>query len=258
MKRLGILGAGFLSGIVARAWRDGLLPGYELVGITSRSGDKLAALCAEVGCPGFDTLAELLEQGCDIIAECAGVDAVRAGAIPILESGADVALLSIGALADRAFYARVFEATEKSGRRVHLASGAIGGFDVLRTVCLMGSAQAAMETRKGPKSLQGTPVYTPEMEGAEETAFEGTPAQAIQLLPTKVNVSVAAALATTGPEEMSFAIRSVPGYVGDEHKITVEREGIRAVVDVYSSTSAIAGWSVVALLRNLSSPIQFA
>lgn len=258
MKRLGILGAGFLGGIVARAWRDGLLPGYELVGITSRSREKLAALCGQVGCPAFETLEGLLDQGCDMVAECAGVQAVREGALPILESGADLAVLSIGALADPAFYEEVSRVAEKQGRKVHLASGAIGGFDVLRTVCLMGQAKSAMETRKGPGSLQGTPVYTPEMGSAEKTAFEGTPAQAIGLLPTKVNVSVAAALATTGPEAMAFAIRSIPGFVGDEHKITVEREGVRAVVDVYSDTSAIAAWSVVALLRNLAGPIQFA
>lgn len=257
MKRLGILGAGFLAGIVARAWRDGLLPDYQLVGITSRSGEKLAALCREVGCPTFGTLEELLNQGCDVVAECAGVQAVREGAISALESGADLVVLSIGALADPDFYARVSRAAEEQGRKVHLASGAIGGFDVLRTVTLMGQAQGAMETRKGPASLKNTPVYTPEMEGEACVAFSGTPAQAIALLPTKVNVSVAASLASTGPEEMAFSILSVPGFVGDDHKITVERPGVRAVVDVYSDTSAIAGWSVVALLRNLAGPIQF-
>lgn len=257
MKRLGILGAGFLGGIVARAWRDGLLPGYELVGITSQSMDKLEALCQEVGGPAFDTLETLLGQGCDVVAECAGVQAVRDGAIPTLEAGADLVVLSIGALADPGFYARVSHRAEELGRKVHLASGAIGGFDVLRTVSLMGAARGSMETHKGPASLKHTPVYSPDMEGAEKTAFSGTPAQAIELLPTKVNVSVAASLASTGPERMAFAIQSVPGFVGDDHKITVEREGVRAVVDVYSATSAIAGWSVVALLQNIDAPIQF-
>lgn len=257
MKRLGILGAGFLAGIVARAWRDGLLPGYELVGVTSRSAEKREALCREVGCPAFATLAQLLDQGCDIVAECAGVQAVREGAVPVLESGADLAVLSIGALADPAFYEEVSRVAKEQNRKVHLASGAIGGFDVLRTVTLMGQAQGTMETRKGPGSLAGTPVYAPEMEAEEKAAFQGTPAQAIELLPTKVNVSVAASLASTGPERMAFSIHSVPGFVGDDHKITVERPGVRAVVDVYSDTSAIAAWSVVALLQNLAAPIQF-
>lgn len=36
-KKLGILGCGYLGGIVAEAYRAGLLPDYELVGVTSRS-----------------------------------------------------------------------------------------------------------------------------------------------------------------------------------------------------------------------------
>jgi len=47
------------------------------------------------------------------------------------------------------------------------------------------------------------------------------------------------------------------GWGGDDHCITAEIEGVKAVVDICSSTSAIAGWSVVALLRNLSSPVCF-
>ena len=37
----------------------------------------------------------------------------------------------------------------------------------------------------------------------------------------------------------------------------IPEELYKAVVDIYSSTSAIAGWSVVALLQNLASPIMF-
>lgn len=85
--------------------------------------------------------------------------------------------------------------------------------------------------------------------------FKGNAKEAIALLPTKVNVAVASSLAATGPENTSVSIHSVPGMVGDDHKITAEIEGVKAVVDIYSSTSAIAGWSVVALLRNLVSPI---
>ena len=60
-----------------------------------------------------------------------------------------------------------------------------------------------------------------------------------------------------GPEITGVTMHSVPGWVGDDHCITAEIEGVKAVVDICSSTSAIAGWSVVALLRNLSSPVCF-
>ena len=35
--KLGIVGCGFLGNIVADAWKKGLLPDYELVGVTSLS-----------------------------------------------------------------------------------------------------------------------------------------------------------------------------------------------------------------------------
>ena len=75
---------------------------------------------------------------------------------------------------------------------------------------------------------------------------------------TEIGAGAAAtSLATTGPEITGVTMHSVPGWVGDDHCITAEIEGVKAVVDICSSTSAIAGWSVVALLRNLASPICF-
>ena len=67
----------------------------------------------------------------------------------------------------------------------------------------------------------------------------------------------ATALATTGPQTATARITSVPGMAGDDHKLVAEMDGMKAVVDIYSRTSSIAGWSVVALLRNLDSPVVF-
>ena len=105
----------------------------------------------------------------------------------------------------------------------------------------------------------GCPVFRDSLMDAreEEEVFAGNTKEAIKLLPTKVNVSVAASLATAGTEKTRFSIVSVPGMTGDDHRITAEVEGVKAVVDIYSDTSAIAAWSVVALLRNLVSPIMF-
>ncbi len=257
MKRLGILGNGFLAGILVEASEKGLLPGYQTVGILGRTADKTAALADRAGCVSCGSWEELMALAPDIVAECASVQGVRENALSILSAGVDLAVLSIGAFADAGFYARAAQAAQAGGARVYLASGAIGGFDVLRTVSLMGQAKASMETRKSPGSLQNTPVYTADMEDGERVAFSGTPAQAIGLLPTKVNVAVAAGLSTTGPERMDFCIHSVPGFVGDDHRITAEAPGVKAVVDIYSATSAIAGWSLVALLQNLDAPIRF-
>ena len=52
----------------------------------------------------------------------------------------NLVVLSIGAFADLAFYEEVKQAAREGGAKVHLASGAIGGFDVLQTVTLMAEA----------------------------------------------------------------------------------------------------------------------
>lgn len=48
--------------------------------------------------------------------------------------------------ADLAFYKQVQQAAREGSAKVHLASGAIGGFDVLQTVTLMAQAQQLEET----------------------------------------------------------------------------------------------------------------
>lgn len=257
--RLGILGNGYLAGIVVDALERGLLPEYELVGIFGRTAEKTQALAKRAGCEPCGSIEALLAQEPEYIAEAASVAAVQDYAVRILEAKCSLVVLSIGAFADREFYEKVSGAAAAAGARVHIASGAVGGFDVLRTISLMGQTAAGIETHKGPKSLMNTPLFQEKlMTGTGETCvFRGNAKEAIGLLPTKVNVAVAASLATVGPEAAGVKIYSVPGFVGDDHKITAETDGVKAVVDIYSSTSAIAGWSVVAVLRNIVSPIVF-
>lgn len=265
--RLAIIGNGFLAGIIVEASKKGMLSDYELVGILGRSEEKTKKLAEAADCAACFTIEELLANDPDIVAEAASVDAVKTYALPVLKHGADMAVLSIGAFADETFYAQAADCARANHGKIHIASGAIGGFDVLRTVTLMGQAEkeddkpvsVSFETHKGPASLQNTPLFEDHLmtDTAETTVFTGSAKEAIALLPTKVNVAVAASVASVGPEAEHVEITSVPGFVGDDHRITAEMEGIKAVVDIYSSTSAIAGWSVVALLQNIISPIVF-
>ena len=102
-----------------------------------------------------------------------------------------------------------------------------------------------------------TPVWDDSLLTEQKTVFTGNAKEAIATFPRRVNVAVATSLATTGPEITGVTMHSVPNWQGDDHRITAEIDGVKAVVDIYSRTSAIAGWSVVALLRNLASPVCF-
>lgn len=281
-KKLALLGNGYLSGIVVEAYNMGLLEDYKLTGILGRTKEKTEALAAKAGCRACSTIEELMEDKPDYVAEAASVKSIKDYAKTILCQGASLVVLSIGAFADQEFYEQAKNCAMEHGTRIYLASGAVGGFDVLRTTSLMALAQkmkaeglsaseagsldgyltAGISTRKGPASLMGTPVFKDYfMTDPEEAAvFSGSAKEAIGLLPTKVNVAVASSLATAGPDETTVDITSVPGMAGDDHKITAKIGGpdeVEAVVDIYSRTSAIAGWSTVAVLRNILSPVVF-
>ncbi len=241
--KLGILGNGFLAEIIVEACLKGLLPEYELAGVFGRTPEKTNALAEKGGCRACSAMEELLELKPDYIAEAASVQAVKDYAVEALNRGANLVVLSIGAFADQDFYRQVRETASAGGRKVHMASGAVGGFDVLRTISLMGQAKAGIRTKKGPQSLAGTPLFEDGLmvDTEERRVFSGNAKEAIGLLPTKVNVAVAASLATVGPGETSVNIFSVPGMTGDDHMITSEIQGVKAVIDIYSKPAPLQG-----------------
>ena len=126
-KKFGIVGCGFLGNIVADAWKNGLLPDYELVGVASRTRASAEKTAANVGCAVCDDVDALLALQPEYIVETASVEAVRAMAVPVLKKGVDLVIISIGAFADLDFYEQVKAAAVEGGAKVHLASGAIGG-----------------------------------------------------------------------------------------------------------------------------------
>ena len=71
-KRLGILGSGYLSGIVVDAWKQGLLEDYEIVGVMGRTPETVSEMAKKAGCVACLTLDELLAQKPDYIADGKG------------------------------------------------------------------------------------------------------------------------------------------------------------------------------------------
>ena len=260
--RLGIVGCGRLNRIVARAVADGLLPEYELVGCFSRTYASAEALAGEmagrgIACKPCQTIEELLALQPDIVAEAATPAGMRDVAVKCLSNGCSIVCLSIGALADDSFYAEVRATAAQHGTKVYMASGATGGFDVLRTATLMGGATAAFFNEKGPNALKGTSVYDEKLQNEQCVVFHGTATEAIAEFPTRVNVTVAASRASVGPEKMEVTMQSSPYFRGDTQRVEIRNPQVRATVDVYSATPEIAAWSVVAVLQNIVSPIVF-
>lgn len=262
MKKLVIVGCGYLAEIVADAVINGLLSEYDLVGVFSRTASKADRIVAKMqqhgkSCIPCRTLEELLALKPDYLVESASPAALKALALPTLKNGTSIVTLSIGALADTAFHKEVMETAKANGTRIYIASGATGGFDILRTATLMGNASARFFNEKGQYALRRSVVYDPSLETEQRVVFSGTAREAIGIFPTGLNVSVAASLASVGPENMQVTMQSTPGFIGDTQRVEIKNDQVHAVVDVYSATSEIAGWSVVSTLINIVSPIVF-
>ena len=262
MKRLAIVGCGRLAEIVASAIINGILPEYELIGVYSRSTTKANYLANKMqqhnkACKACQSLDELLSLKPDYLVETASPMAMKELAIKTLENGTSIITLSIGAFADTEFYNEVKRVAKLNNTRVYIASGATGGFDVLRTASLMGNASARFFNEKGPAALRRSVVYKPSLETEKKVVFSGTAREAIGVFPTGLNVSVAASLASVGPEKMQVTMQSTPGFTGDTQRVEIKNDQVHAIVDVYSATPEIAGWSVVSTLLNIISPIVF-
>ena len=123
----------------------------------------------------------------------------------------------------------------------------------------MSPIKASIHAQKAPASLKNTPLFTDELMRltTPQSVFSGTAQEAIALLPTKVNVAIATALASAGPENTMMQIDAVPDFPGDAYNIEIQGKEVRAALNIYSRTSAIAAWSVVRVLQNAVAPIVF-
>ena len=80
---------------------------------------------------------------------------------------------------------------------------------------------------------------------------------AARLARSETKNSCKSCCASIGPENMEMSMQSTPGFVGDTQRVEIKNDQVHAVIDVYSATAEIAGWSVVNTLLNITSPIVF-
>ncbi|MBU3114433.1 aspartate dehydrogenase domain-containing protein [Clostridium lacusfryxellense] len=257
--RLALIGSGYLNEIVANALENNYLPEYELVGVMGRNPERTQDFAKRHNCEACANIQELMALKPDFTAEAASPQAVIDYTETILKSGSNLVVLSIGAFADASLYEGVKKTAAENHKKIYIASGAVGGFDVLRATALMGPIKATMTSKKSPLSLYHTPLYKEELMKITEPeqVFTGTTKEAIEMLPFQFNVAVATALASAGPEKTTFNINAVPDFRGDEYNIEIQGEEVQTDLNIYSKTSSIAAWSVVAVLQNAVSPIVF-
>lgn len=257
--KLALVGSGYLSEIIANAVKDGPLSDYELVGVFGRTPEKVEAFAKRHNCEAFTDINELMDLKPDFTAEASTPEGLKQYGEVILKAKSNLVVLSIGALSDDTFYKKIETTAKENEKKVYIASGAVGGFDVLRTAALMSPIKAKMTSKKMPKALRETRDYDKSLLEITEPkeVFSGTTKEIMDFMPNGLNLAIATALASAGIEKTEMSVIATPDFVGDEYKIEVEGEDVWAEIDIYSENSAIAGWSVVSILKNAASTIVF-
>lgn len=264
--RLAIIGSGSLAGIIGNYISKELPEDYEVIGVLSARIENALKLANEINCKAYKRLDEMIKDRPDYIIEAASKSLVEDSALEILGNGINLIVLSIGAFADDYFYKRVAQTARENNCRVYLASGAVGGFDVLNSAMLMEEALVSITTEKSPSSLNGAPFLKGRdlSQNKIEEVFSGTAKEAIEAFPKNINVAVATALATTGVDNTKVTIRSIPGMKSNKHNIKLIGDTVKVVIEIESipssvnpKSSTLAAWSVISLLKRIVAPITF-
>jgi len=186
------------------------------------------------------------------------VEAASQQAVPILLEclpHCDVVAMSVGAFADERLLGRMRRSAEKYGRKIYLPSGAIGGTDAISAV---GSSAGSvlLETIKPPASLG-------RKDRERVVIFEGSAREACRLYPKNVNVSAALSLAGIGFERTRVRIVSDPAAAKNTHRITVESDAGRMVLEFENvpsvgnpKTSALAALSALRRIKKIKDALQ--
>jgi aspartate dehydrogenase len=263
--RLGLIGCGSIGSAVVKAIVSGRLPGVELVGATNLAGiDRAAKLTATAGCAFFADVPALLKIKPDLILEAASAEVVRSYAARILECGADLMMVSVGALADAEFFGRLMEQAKREGRQIYVPSGAIGGIDIIKAAVFGGLEECTLTTTKPPGALAGAPYVIErciDLEAIHEATaiFEGTARQAVRSFPQNLNVAAAVSLAGLGLDKTTVKVIADPAATRNVHEVFVRGEFGEATIRLVNQpsldnpkSSILTSLSVIATLQRIN------
>ena len=260
---VGIAGLGGIGLPLARALDAGI-DGLSLIAVSAR--DQTKALANLAGFRHTPRLVELPDLvAADIVVECVPASQFERVALPAIDAGRILVVLSAGALLPRMHLMRRAQAV---GARIIVPTGALLGLDAVRAVAEGPVESVTMETRKPPGGLEGAPYLDKHgisLSGMTEPllVFDGNALEAAAGFPANVNVAAALALAGIGPIRTKVRIWADPGIDRNMHTIQVEADAARFTMKIENvpskdnpRTGRLVALSVLACLRGLVSPLK--
>ena len=241
VKKVGLIGCGAIGTVLAEAIDRKIVVCDELV-IFDTDAAKAQKLKRELQfrVKIASSIDELLAAKPKVIVEAAGQQAVRDYYSKLVESKAQIIIMSTGALLS-------LNADEPN---VHYPAGAIGGLDAIAAAANAGINEVTITSRKNPKALNKTNTE-------EAIIYEGTAKEAARQFPREMNVAATLAL-TVKPVQVKVRVISDPKVTRNTHEINIKwRYGemnLRFANDPHPDnphTSALAAWSAIRLLQTL-------
>ena len=260
MTAVGLIGCGGIAQDVLAALRASPANGVSIVGALARPGRGEAARARLCGVDVVEALDALLARGPALVAEVAGQSAVAEHGDAVLRSGVDCLVISVGALADPALFARLRSAAHDGSSRILLPAGAIGGLDAIAAMRVAGLTSVRYRSRKPPAAWRGSPAEQAvdlDQLTRRTVLYKGTAGEAALLYPQNANVAAAVALAGLGFDATEVELVADPDAPGNIHEI--EAEGVAGSFSIQlqgkasrtnPKTSALAALSVARALLN--------
>lgn len=261
---VGMIGFGAIGRPLAEYMKSGNAGGARLVSVLVRHPERIdRSEAQQFGCTFTADPTEFLATEMGLVIEAAGHEALGTHGPEALRSGNDLLVVSVGALADDALRKQLLDAARKAGRRVLIASGAIGALDAISAARVGGLDSVTHTTRKNPRTLLPPAEADEVIRSAEPRELYNGPArEGVRRFPENVNVAAAISLAGLGFDGTTLRIIADPAVTMNTHEVVVRghfgdlRFEIRNIPsDSNPKTGRIVAMSLAKTLLNLTEPI---
>jgi aspartate dehydrogenase len=231
--RLGIIGHGVIAKLAFEAISAAPGPrALEAIFVLARpaGADRASQLLDAFGVRlaaerrVMTSVADLVAARPDCVAEAAGHAALAAAGVAVLDAGCDLLVTSVGALADDRLREALEQAARRSGARVTISPGAVGGLDILAAAKLSGLSEVVYSSRKPPAAWIGTAAEKRVALAALTCAsvfFEGSAREAARDYPQNANVAATIALTGLGLDATRVKLIADPSVTRNVHMLSI-------------------------------------
>lgn len=267
-RSVGIVGFGSIGQSIVDSWRDDPVPANRLAVLLTRPGQaEYARRTVPPDVRVVTDLRDFLSERPQVVVEAAGHAAVREVAPQVLQYGASMMILSVGALADDPFRESMMTLASRNSGKLIIPVGAIAGLDGLLALRRSGLESVSYQSTKPPVSWKGTVAQQRfDLDHLAESTviFEGNAADAARLYPRNANIAATVALVGLGLQQTRVRLIADPkatvnsGYLiaeGTSSRLSVLVEGSQNATNPKSSS--ITGLSVLSSLRNEDAVMSF-